>query len=129
MQHCGAFVHCVGSIVEKTSSHLMCVSIGYQIASTNTVLSFLENVPREEKGFQIKGKIKPATNKQDITKWETAVLSAVDVSRGMLTNEKRKRAESEDQRSSTVKIKKEKKTKQGNDGRFFKSGGKSEGGQ
>ena len=121
MQHCGAFVHCVGTIVEKTSSHPMGVSIGYQLSSPNTVLSYMENVPDEERGFQVKGQIKPATTEQEIRNWQKIVLTKVEVSRKELTNEKRKRDESEEQRLLTLQTKKKKKSKQGKDGRFFKT--------
>ena len=71
MEHCGAFLHAACTIVQK--SNPVCVSIGFQTSTAIALLSFLENVPQSEKGFQSQGKIKPATTTKRGERGETRV--------------------------------------------------------
>ena len=115
MEHCGAYLHAACTIVQK--SNPVCVSIGFQTSTAIALLSFLENVPQSEKGFQSQGKIKPATTPVEQKKWATAVAQNVGVSGKEVACMKRRREESKEKREST---KKARRKKQGKNGRFLK---------
>ena len=114
MEHCGAFLHAACTIVQK--SNPVCVSIGFQTSTATALLSYFENVPQSEKGFQSQGKIKLATTPVEQKKWATAVAQNVGVSGKEVECMKRQRDESKEKREST---KKGQRKKQGSDGRFL----------
>ena len=115
MEHCGAYLHAACTIVQ--TSNPVCVSIGFQTSTATALLSYFENVPQSEKGFQSQGKIKPATTPVEQKKWATAVAQNVGVSGKEVECMKRRREESEEKREST---KKARRKKQGKNGRFLK---------
>ena len=115
MEHCGAYLHAACTIVQK--SNPVCVSIGFQTSTATALLSYFENVPQSEKGFQSQGKIKPATTPVEQKKWATAVAQNVGVSGKEVACMKRRREESKEKREST---KKARRKKQGKNGRFLK---------
>ena len=119
MEHCGAYLHAACTIVQ--TSNPVCVSIGFQTSTATALLSYFENVPQSEKGFQSQGKIKPATTVGEKKQWATAVARNVGVSEKEVKCMKRQRDESKEKREST---KEGQRKKQGKNGRFLKSTGK-----